>query len=154
MAANNVLSQADIDALLAGATPSLEAPSDLGPSAAQPEPEPEASSGASSEEFDALSEKVASLEGALERLGQLDVLAARVLRLEETVVSMRQSNAANLQKLQMQMVQRLNAIVEMVKASRSASQAQAQQARPGMRPQRQPGRPAQPGQPQRRTVRR
>lgn len=157
MAANNVLSQGDIDALLAGATPSVEAPSDSGPSAASDAPETSAASGgASSGELDALSAKVASMEGALARLEQLDALAARIERLEETVVSMQQVSAANLQKLQMQMMQRLNAIVEMVKASRRAPQAQAQ-LRPGMRPQGQPGRSGmqgRPGQPQRRMVRR
>lgn len=157
MAANNVLSQGDIDALLSGATPSSDAPSDLGPSAAPAESEASAGSGASSEQLDALSEKVASLEGALARLDQLDALAARVERLEEAVVSMRQVNTVNLQQLQTQMVQRLNAIVEMVKASRGAPQVQAQQARPGMRPQGQPrqaGPQGQPRQPQRPMVRR
>ena len=150
MAANTVLSKGDIDALLAGAKPSVEAPSDNGPNAAASATESGADGGASSAEMEALSAKVASLESALARLGQFDTLAARVERLEGAVVSMRQAHAVNLQNLQTQMMQRLNAIVEMVKASRGAPRTQAPQARPGTRP---PGRP-QAGQPQRRMVRR
>jgi TolA-binding protein len=123
LAANNVLSQGDIDALLAGATPSLEAPPDSGPSAPAEAAAP-AAGGASSEEVDALSEKVASLEGALGKLEQIDTLVARIDQLESTVTQMQQLNASNLQKLQMGMMQRLNAVMEMVKASQGAQQGQ------------------------------
>lgn len=148
MAANNVLSQGDIDALLAGATPSTEAPPDSGPSAPVEETSVEDIGGASSEEVDKLAAKVASLEGALGKLEQLDAIVARIERLESTVQQMQQLNTANLQKLQQQMMQRMQSIVEMVKQSRAAAP------QPGMRPQGRPPQQGRPGQPQRRMVRR
>ena len=85
MAANNVLSQGDIDALLAGATPSVEAPPDSGPSAPAEQTTVEDTGGASSKEVEALAAKVASLESALGKLDQLDTIVARIARLETTV---------------------------------------------------------------------
>jgi hypothetical protein len=152
LAANNVLSQGDIDALLAGAPPSLEAPSDSGPSAPVEETSVADIGGVSPEELDALSAKVASLESALGKLEQLDAIVARIERLESTVQQLQLQNTNNLQKLQIQMMQRLNAVVDLVKQSRGAAPS------PQGQPQRRPpqGRPSQgrPGQPQRRMVRR
>ncbi|MEE8363387.1 MAG: hypothetical protein V3S18_04880 [Dehalococcoidia bacterium] len=114
---NKVLSQADIDALLGGASASEDPP---------PPAQPDRSESQAGE-IQVLQERVARLEAAVEstaaNVSQIDVLVTRLERVEQAVISMQQARNADMKKLQMQLSTHLNAIMERVRANRPAAAA-------------------------------